>query len=116
MKAARKSLALLQGVRKKQSELAGQLFDVMGGKIALVALLIEAGRMDDAVKLATRDDGTIMPGAVALLVETHAAQGKSKQVSQLLSSVKSDEDRSAMYLSAARAAAKKARDKNAGGP
>ncbi len=86
---------------------SGGIFNALGGKTALIGLLIEAGKVDEAVKAAKQDDGTIMPKAVPFLVEAYAAKGNVKEQAELMKLAKSPEVEYKLCLAAARGAAKK---------
>jgi len=80
-------------------------FKALGGNVAIIGLFIEAGKMDEAEKSATKEDGTLMPEILALLVERHAAQGNSVQAARLVDSARSPNDRYKLCLAAARGTA-----------
>lgn len=89
---------------------SGGVFEGTGGRKTLIGLLLLAGKIDEAVKMATKEDGTLLPDAVPLLVEAYAVRGMSQELAALLKSAQSPEVEVALYLSAARGAAHKAKE------
>jgi tetratricopeptide (TPR) repeat protein len=113
--AAMKSIGLADVTGKDESKKwqeqgvkSGGIFNALGGKQALIGLLILADKTDEAVKVATKKDGTMMPEAMPLLAETYAAKGRSKELSALLGTVKRPEVVYKLFIYAAWGAAKKA--------
>jgi hypothetical protein len=113
--AAMKTIGLADQAGKEESKKwhdlgvkSGGIVNALGGKEALIGLLILADKVDEAVKVATQEDGTIMPKAVPLLVEACTAKGNETELAALMKLAKSPEVEYKLCLSAARGAAKKA--------
>ncbi len=85
------------------------VFENLGGKLALIGLLMEAGKLEEGRRLATGEDGSVMSQAVPLLVQAYAARGRTGEVEQLLRSVPPGEAEYQVYLAAARGASEHTR-------
>ena len=120
MDAAVKSIKLAQSSSRKDAKkhspmLGGKgIFEAMGGSTALVALLIKAGKIDEATKMVTGKDGTIDPRALTLLALAHGASGKGKSLEELMAGKRGPEIEYNVYLHAAMGAAKKPKTKSGG--
>lgn len=80
------------------------LFKALGGTNALLALYVQAGKMDEAIKLATRKDNTLSSDAIPLLVEGFIKKGLPEEAAKLIDGAKTSEEQFWLDLAAARAA------------
>ena len=108
-----KSIWLAKTAGKEDSKLFDPVkglgvFEALGGNVALIGLLVDAGRLEEARKMATRDDASMMPRAVPLLVEGYAAKGETAKVEELLGPNLSGEAAYYIYVAAAKGASKRA--------
>jgi hypothetical protein len=81
----------------------------MGGDKAVLALYIEAGRMEEATKMAAQADGSLRPEALPIFAGAYAAKGQTAKVDELLKRNTSDAARCELYLSAAEGAIQRKR-------
>jgi len=86
--------------------IAAGLFKALGGKLAIIGLLIEAGHLDEARRMATRADGTLLPAAVATLASGFAAAGRMDDAEAVLGPGPKKEALYRIYLAAAKSVRK----------
>ena len=69
---------------KAESEKGLGVFEHLGGRAALAGLLILADRVDEALKMATHEDGSIDVDVLPVLVGAYAAQGNTQKADELV--------------------------------
>jgi len=99
---------------KAESEKGLGVFEHMGGRAALAGLLILADRVDEALKMATHEDGSIDVEVLPTLVAAYAAQGNIQKADELVNSVP-PAARCRLCLTIAEVLMKKSRGENPGG-
>ncbi|MHC4716192.1 MAG: hypothetical protein ACYS5V_04425, partial [Planctomycetota bacterium] len=106
--AAARAARLAKGASDEEAREGLGMFEVMGGNKALAGVLIEAGKLDEALKVATGSDGRVDPGVLPALVEAYASRGNSKMVQRLMPQTGSPEVKYQLCLAAARGACERA--------
>ena len=76
----------------------------MAGGVTLIRLLIQAGRVDEARRMATRLDGSIISAAAGALAEAYAGIGRFEAAEAVLPSAPRGEVEYEILLAMARAA------------
>ncbi|MFB3891983.1 MAG: hypothetical protein ACE15C_08165 [Phycisphaerae bacterium] len=89
-------------IHSEKGELS--VFAALGGTNALIRLYASAGKMDEAVRLATREDGTLSPDALTILIDGFMRAGMAERAAELTEKANSDEQRFRLNSDAARAA------------
>jgi len=94
MEAARKTILKQAGPEAEKDPLG--MFEALGGRKALIALLIKASKPEEAEKLARGPDGGVLPEAAELMAEAMGRQGKTGELGAILLSVKAPVRRAAV--------------------
>ena len=83
------------------------IFGSSRGRSKWIAILIDAGRKDEALALAKGADGKWRPEAQTIIAQLLAAEGETRQVKELLAPITDPKVRAQIMLAAARGAAKR---------
>lgn len=105
MEGCRETWTLLRGSRESDGlrKMTGVgIFEIFGGDVALVELMVEAGRTEEALQAATAKDGTIIPGAVPAMVKAFYATGQDRRAQAMEKSATTPEARLYLFVAAAR--------------
>jgi len=88
----------------KKDAMAEGVFNSLGGRQMLITLALQAGKIDEAVRLATDENGKLLPEAIVMLIQAHAADGNDKAVEKLIGRLDGPAAKCAGYLAAAEGA------------